>query len=425
MESNKVHSSWSQLPIPSTPNERSGIISSKTPDLPDNPRGLKYQIIRWSNLDGWNYLKTYQGVDNIEHEITWQQLIRFYQENNSMNNGNLLHLTQALIKAVKQVEGVIIVMLSGGHQIIGSILSLPVKIEIRTSQLSNLLEENIYNFGCSTFLCIARPLRHLNLAMILIKELINYGYHLHTNSSLESSQSYERVICDYHLTGQPVTPQKILIPNWFRPIQPARARQLGFVWPDSRNLAGQKLINNTKKRRQKREQWDPDSRFLNQPLDTDYQFALINLDDSRNPLIYRKLIGEWQKNYRVKFHPSYPEWLKWVSGFSTYLLTQNEQIIGITMVYLSDLEVSGSTIIDLAHLITIVFMAGERIDLLMKGLIWEYRERAELLYVMETGPVTRFILEEIMAFPTTTQLYFERYNHGTPYTIRDLSIPLL
>lgn len=312
------------------------------------------------------------------------EVTQFYRKYNRMATGNITLLHEEDLKRFLDLDCTTVLMRSIKKNLIGSVISVPLPIKCNTSSSNS----NIIIHGCTTFLCLHPSLRGHGMCMALIRRLTEIGY--------ENKQ-----YCGYHLTMFPIAKNSVSLSSWYRPLNLHRAKELGFTIPLDISSRRAKLRYHTK-------------------LPPNHNYVLVPSGDCRNG--YEYYINSI-KDKKFAFYPDLELWTKWVQSFPTYLIYNEENIVGIVSINTINciIETTGLE----GKILFPIICNGDMESVLPVlnhiGAVQGY----DVVYFHQHGNVTNKSLESINALKVAEPIWFSLYNNRMSLDASDIYVPLL
>lgn len=305
----------------------------------------------------------------------YQEVSDFYKTHNKMSSGNTTLLTPSDIAKYLSLDNFSVIIRSIKEKLMGSVISinLPIRVD----------KEVIYH-GCTTFLTVHSSIRKHGICMVLIRKLTELGFH-------------REIFCSYYTIPFKLGDNSISVECYYRPILLTKCRELGFVYPDCYDIR-----MNTKNRLLYTVKKPPNFSFRKADIDSlEY---------------YRKVIG----NKRFVFYPDEKLWKQFIELFPTYLISRDDNVVGIVSINTVHCEMSNG----IKGKIAMPIICNGNTQLIMEILPTIVCDH-DVLYVYCCGDITKEILEKFHFIKTSNPVWFSLYNNRINLDIRDLSVPIL
>lgn len=377
--------------FPKGDEEKEGIISTSKP--------VEYT--------GNKKIKLIRGVSPSEYD----EIYDFIREQNRMSSGNFTLFPKSEIDKFMKMNALAVLMRSeNNNSLIGTIFSIPFPVrssvtELHRSPSSDLnvnseslhqSNNNVIMHGCTTFLNVHQKLRNHGLCMALIRELTLYGF----------DKNY---LCSYFLTDFQLSPNSISINSWYRPLNLPRAIGLGFGYPNW-NVPSE-FQQNRIKYSTKMPKKTTDSKQIKCKLVT----------SGKSQAAHNFLMSQIQ-NKKFAFSPDLKYFSKWIQEYPTYLVSVENESIGIFS--LTSVFCRMETGLDGILALPLLFISKDN-DTVFKCLISVAAERGfDVLYNYEVGDLTEEILNQNHCIKNNRPSYFSLYNNSIRLVPQDLFVPI-
>jgi len=383
----KLSKYWKDMPIV-RPDEPEGGIESLISVNPPAPFTTELNVKFVS--DGSD------GSDG-SHNIDLQAVSNFLTKHNITTTGNTTLCPAEDLRKYQKFGGYNIVMLSSSDKIIGFIMSIVCPIKINPSE--KLAHSSKIMCGCTSHLCVAKPLRNMGLAMGLMKELIASGYK-------------DNVYCSYGTATMKISGNAVKITAWYRPIDLAKCKESGFAYksyikPTDRGTSRDELAYRVSN--------------LND------RYNIIKLDPSQDVSEHLDYYLSIVNNKKVSFYPDYTHWVKWLSTFNTYVVSDGDNKLGVfsyTTIHANIAE-TGETVSMAFPLLFVSGTDSSGDNILMKAMLSVVKaDGFPLIYIYQCGSLTSELLSQHNAMETSAKIYLNWYNHSVRVTPEDVYLPL-
>ena len=192
--------------------------------------------------------------------------------------------------------------------------------------------------------------------------------------------------------------------SWYRPLNLDRAVELGFLYPNHNNIR-MKRKNRLKYRT---------------TLPSDHNYVKIDKSNMVSSLeLYRRLV----KDKKFVFYPDINLWEKWVDIFQTYIISKNNNDLGIVSIYTLHciIEETGEE----GRLALPSICVGDMASVLPVLLHICDNLKYSVLYFYQHGDMTEKCMEQINAIKNSSESWFSLYNNKINIKAKDISVPLL
>jgi len=328
-----------------------------------------------SNSFSFSHRKDYiikKSSDYQFNEIELNEISQFYAKKYRVNKSNITqNVTLSDFKRYFNLGIELLAIYSMSNELFGVIISFYVPI---------FFSDNLkQSFPYTSFLVVDDKYRGKGFGMALIQESLKV---LHTFK------------CDgaYFVNNVPRGKNSIKMFTWFYPFNFSKIRSSGFLYP-----AGYE--NNF--------QIKYEDRIEKATKDNNgYQFYIDYL--------VSKNLNELNNIY---FSPSIIYWEKWIEVFHTYLVYQNEKIIGLFSIDTNILY--GRNYLNQANLLICIGQQPETIN----ASITMTRKNFDVLIMHELGDLTYNLLKSIFAQGLYSN-YINFYNTDLKLTSKDFYMPI-
>ena len=268
-------------------------------------------------------------------------------------------------------------------------------------RLRNLLKNGrALPMSYTTYNCVHTDFRKRGLGHDIIVKLkeaglplgIQYGYHIMPGKMYESP---------------------IKVQQWMRPINPSRARKLGFKIPDMAKILSISRSTKTKDRSNRR--------------------GLLKLKSCLSPVTYTLITDEeikssyeeylvFSEGPKLVFRPSVKYWRRYIKAFETYRVLSKEEVVGIFSV-LPMTMILNSTGKSLESL-NMVLAVGNTKDVVSAAIKLCSETKALVLYLNEVGCLDGKTLDSMYCLKTDHIYSLLTYNLHTNIKKTDVCLPL-
>jgi hypothetical protein len=325
-----------------------------------------------------------RGISKEEYD----EVYMFIRDENKMSSGNYTLLPKSEIDRFSKFNLCAVLMRSEFDQsLLGTILSVPFPIRCKYSQ-----EEKIIQHGCTTFLNVKTKLRGFGMCMLLIKDLISYGYE-------------REIYCSYQTTSFKLKDKALQISSWYRPINLINSVKLGFVFP------GFNEISKFNEHRQKYTNKIPKGYSVKRVVKKNLEKAL-------------NFYLETTKDKKFVFSPDLTFFDNWTDYFPTFLVYFEKKIIGIFSI--NTIYCRMMDIVDGQLCLPLLFASKNgTTEKVLQGLFSVAADRSyDAVYMHSLGDLNEKVLKEVHAVKTKEDTWFSLYNNEINLNIYDIYAPV-
>ena len=342
-------------------------------------------------------LKLTRKVTNID------QIYDFLTTNNVTSSGNTLYLPLQKLKHIIN-SNTHCSLLSLNDNIIGFVLCIKLPIYFNftipddkqvTGQLNYFRPDDpqVIISGCTSYLCVTPALRNKKLGMVLIRDIIDYGYH-------------NNIFTAYHLLSSPKTNNYTEIKMYYRVID---------------LLLGPQYDHHYRNYNRKNEKIDRNKIAYQIKLDNS---VVIKVCKGTEPEVqdYLTIVDKYSDKQMV-YYPNINSWRQICKIFKVYIVYENTVPVGCFMFNYNTMVVKN---INKTLLTTIlVFCLGVQ-PLTLKCAIRKSKLNKDIvLYCYRVGTVSGEHLGDVQALECKIPAYFERYNQSGKLKYNQIEVPLI
>lgn len=340
-----------------------------------------------------------RGIKKEEYD----EVYMFLRDENKMSSGNYTLLPKSEIDRYSKFNSLEVLMRSElNKSLLGTVISIPfpIRCEITAGIVAGVEDEadeeytkrQIINHGCTTFLNVQTKLRGFGMCMLLIKELVNYGFE-------------NNIYCSYQITSFKLCENSFQISSWYRPINLINSVSLGFVFP------GFNEINKFSQNRMKYTNKKPKKYTVKRVVKKNLEKAL-------------NFYKETNKDKKFVFDPDIVFFNNWTNYFPTFLVYHEKNIVGIFSI--NTIYCRMLNTIDGELCLPLLFTSKEKeTEKVLKCLFSTAADRNfDAVYMYSVGDLNEKVLSNVNAIKTSDDSWFSLYNNGMKLKSSDLYVPI-
>ena len=259
-----------------------------------------------------------------------------------------------------------------------------------------LSDATIVKIGYINFLCVDKDHRNQGLAKDMVIRLASQeqipGYYLSEKAmgSFPMEQTNSSSIFSY--------PKK----NWFRPVQPSRAKDLGYIWPIPKVVSARSRTGIT-------------SLEGYYKVNRTSQINMVRIT-TIDPRLYN-YITQWNAPYTIYLNINGLNQL--CKHFEVYLISQDNKPVGLVAGHVTPIQIKEGPWFNNFYLVYMLGQAEVSLNALMSHL-----SNIVCLYILEGGPIDSNVLERIKAYPTTNLSYLNLVRMTKPEGVDRINLPV-
>jgi len=319
-----------------------------------------------------------------------QQLSDFYCKNYRIGkSNNTIMLYKNNIENLLNINCELLTIYEDKN-LIGSIISIIVPLYINIKDINNTIRveqserSNFYKqnpkkniiFACSSFLILGDKYRGKGLGMALIQESLQI---LYENGGLGAYFINTVSRCD----------NSIPLFSWYYPLNLQKLDACKFNYPkDYKTYFNLEKIEN-----------------------------IVKVDIKNSKQSY-DFYFDYMKDKNIYFSPSYEYWQKWIESFPTYILFQNEKIIGLFSFNSNYIRYSSNEL----NMGILLICIGEQ-PITLKSALYASKNLFDIITLYETGELTKKILKNVFA-QNSHKSYINFFNTRIKITSAEFYCPL-
>jgi len=335
--------------------------------------------------------KTSTSSKKIFSDEDIKEISKFYCSNYKIGKSNVTH--KISINDLKRFLNLDCELLTiRKDNLIGSMLSIYVPVTINltidktklietSERFDNMKSHDSIMFACASYLILSRKYRGKGYGMALIQE------------SLQVFYDYGGLTA-YFINSVSRCINSIPLYSWIFPLNLSKLDRCNFNYPSN-----YKSLFNLKN-------------------NLTYTTVKINRENSLQALnFYHKFM----KDKKLYFSPSKKYWLKWVKTFPTYMVFNNDEIIGL---YCFNHEINYYPINKEELLVGSLLLCVGQQPQTLKNALLESKKYYDLVKIYETGDMNKKILNTVNAIKTEPNVFINFFNNQLFLKSSDIYIPL-
>lgn len=369
----------------------------------------------------------YKDVLGSEITLYTRRIFAFLEKHNKMPDCNTCYVPFSQIEKWSNLELLVVLALEPRTtssdvdtfpegKLIGMIMCVPIPVEVGDNtppkppigsrkgdgkRLRNVLKNGkAVPMSYTTYNCVHLKYRNKKLGHHLVVELkrvgaelgIKYGYHIMPSSLYQSP---------------------VILQQYMRPINPNKARKLGFKVPDMAKVLSISRYTRTKDRSTRRGE--------------------LKLKSCLSPVTYTQIDSEgvkssWEEynalsnGHTLVYRPSLKHWRRYVQCFRTYRVYDRDELSGIfSIVPVTMVLAATGNIVD-TFMIPMAVGSGK--DIMSAAIKLCMKEDIVMLYMYRMGCLTHEILDGLYCLENKSKYSFLTYNLHTEIEPEDICLPI-